>query len=125
MSWPAMKMLPPFGSSKPEIMRRVVVLPQPLGPSKREDPALFDGQRHIVDRGEVAEAFRHVRELENRHCEISYERYTPVPISRSMPTIQSRTKIRPTVNSIRTTAAAAIVRSKLVRIMLVMATGSV
>ncbi len=34
MSSPSMVMVPAVGSSKPAIMRRVVVLPQPLGPRK-------------------------------------------------------------------------------------------
>ncbi len=32
MDWPAISMTPSSGASKPEIRRKVVVLPQPLGP---------------------------------------------------------------------------------------------
>ena len=34
MSWPAIEIRPESGASKPAIRRRVVVLPQPLGPSR-------------------------------------------------------------------------------------------
>jgi hypothetical protein len=40
---PAISMLPPSGSSKPEMRRKVVVLPQPLGPSKaKSSPGLTE-----------------------------------------------------------------------------------
>ena len=37
MSWPPMRILPSLGSMKPEIMRRMVVLPQPDGPRKEKN----------------------------------------------------------------------------------------
>ena len=33
-SWPSMRIAPAVGVSKPATMRKVVVLPQPLGPRK-------------------------------------------------------------------------------------------
>ena len=34
--WPPMRMSPLVGFSWPAIMRRIVVLPQPLGPSRQQ-----------------------------------------------------------------------------------------
>src|SRR5262249_36580703 len=36
-SWPPMRMLPSLGMTKPEIMRKMVVLPQPDGPRKEKN----------------------------------------------------------------------------------------
>ena len=42
-------MRPLVGSSKPPIMRRVVVLPQPDGPEQREELAVVDVEADVVD----------------------------------------------------------------------------
>jgi hypothetical protein len=41
-------MLPPSGRSKPAIMRKSVVLPQPRAEQREELPGL-DGETHAVD----------------------------------------------------------------------------
>ena len=50
--------MPYVGSSNPPIMRRVVVLPQPEGPSMREELPFFDVERKVVHRGHVTEQLR-------------------------------------------------------------------
>ncbi len=42
MSWPPIRTWPSLGSMKPEIMRRIVVLPQPDGPrNEKNSPGLI------------------------------------------------------------------------------------
>ena len=56
MSLPPIRMTPSVGSMKPEIMRRIVVLPQPDGPRKLKNSPARDGQMHVGDSGQCAEA---------------------------------------------------------------------
>ena len=51
MSRSRSRIRPPVGSSKPPIIRRVVVLPQPDGPEQREELAGGDVERDVVDGG--------------------------------------------------------------------------
>ena len=53
-SSPSRRISPEVGSSSPAIMRSVVVLPQPEGPSSTKKLAVLDGQRAVLDRDEVA-----------------------------------------------------------------------
>ena len=66
-SSPSSRMLPPSGRSKPAIIRSSVVLPQPEGPSSVKNSPASIAEAHAVDGGEVAEAARHVPDLEERH----------------------------------------------------------
>ena len=60
MSSPSSRISPSGGCSKPAIIRRVVVLPQPDGPSiEKNSPRRIDEVR-VVDRDEGAEALRDV-----------------------------------------------------------------
>ena len=60
-SAPSSRILPLVGSSKPAIIRNVVVLPQPEGP-RSEKNSLADRQADVVDRSHVPELLRHVVE---------------------------------------------------------------
>ena len=55
-SSPSSRTRPASGSSKPAIMRSVVVLPQPLGPSIEKNSPAGDVEGDVVDRHDVAEA---------------------------------------------------------------------
>ncbi len=61
---PEMSNSPAVGSSKPASMRRVVVLPQPLGPSKRHELPRLDLEVDVVDGSEVAELLDDVDKLD-------------------------------------------------------------
>ena len=63
---PASRISPSVGCSKPAIMRRVVVLPQPDGPRKRVERAAGDAQVHPVDGDDVAEPLGHAEDLDVR-----------------------------------------------------------
>jgi hypothetical protein len=54
--WPRMKRSPSVGISRPAIIRSTVVLPPPLGAEERDQFAVGDGERHLVHRGDAAEA---------------------------------------------------------------------
>ena len=58
---------PEVGSSSPAIMRSVVVLPQPDGPSRHEELAVLDGEVDALDGGEVAERLVQVLEPDLGH----------------------------------------------------------
>ena len=58
--------MPSLGSSKPPIMRSVVVLPQPDGPSSAKNLPLSIVERQVVDRDDVVEALRDVLEPDVR-----------------------------------------------------------
>ena len=60
---PSIRTWPSSGCSKPAIIRRVVVLPQPIGPSRVKNSPLADVEVEVVDRGEVAEALAITRRL--------------------------------------------------------------
>ena len=47
--------MPAVGSSKPPIMRSVVVLPQPDGPSSAKKLPLLDLEAQVVDGDDVVE----------------------------------------------------------------------
>ena len=49
-SSPPSRMSPEVGSSRPAIMRSVVVLPQPEGPSRHEELAVLDGEVRVAAR---------------------------------------------------------------------------
>ena len=55
---------PSVGSSKPPIIRSVVVLPQPDGPSSAKNEPARDLERDPVDRDDVVEALRDVLEAD-------------------------------------------------------------
>ena len=63
-SWPCSSMRPEVGASKPPIIRRVVVLPQPDGPEQAEELAVTDLEVDVVDGDGVAERLDHVHELD-------------------------------------------------------------
>ena len=67
MSLPSMEMVPDVGSSKPAIMRRVVVLPQPLGPRNETNSPRADLQVEALDRHVAGELLAHRRQLQERH----------------------------------------------------------
>ena len=67
MSWPSMEMVPDVGSSKPAIMRRVVVLPQPLGPRKDTNSPRATSQVEPLDRHMGGELLAHRDQLQERH----------------------------------------------------------
>ena len=73
MSRPRSRIRPPVGSSKPPIIRRVVVLPQPDGPSSEKNSPARDLERDAVDGADAAEALLEVDEAdlgggEGRHA---------------------------------------------------------
>ena len=55
---------PRSGSSKPPIIRSVVVLPQPGRAEQREERAARDLEAEVVDRDDVVEALRHALEAD-------------------------------------------------------------
>ena len=55
-----------MGCSKPAIMRSVVVLPQPDGPSIEKNSPRWISKFGVVDRDEAAEALGHVVDLDDR-----------------------------------------------------------
>ena len=55
-SMPSTSICPAVGSSRPISMRMVVLLPEPLAPRKAKIEPRLDGDREVVDGGEVAEA---------------------------------------------------------------------
>ena len=59
-------MRPPSGSSKPAISRRVVVLPEPDGPSSVKNSPGVHVQVHPVHGGHVAVAFGQVGQTDVR-----------------------------------------------------------
>ena len=69
-------MRPEVGNSSPAIMRSVVVLPQPDGPSRQKNSPLSTVKVELLDGDEVAEGlvqfldldFRHVRRLNPETC---------------------------------------------------------
>ncbi len=52
---PPISISPSVGSSKPAIIRSVVVLPQPDGPEQREELARLHLEVDVVDRDEIPE----------------------------------------------------------------------
>ena len=52
--------------SRPVSIFIVVVLPQPFEPEEAEDLAPLDGEAHLIDRGEVAEAAGQVARGDHR-----------------------------------------------------------
>jgi hypothetical protein len=73
-----MKTSPSVGCSKPAIMRRVVVLPQPLGPMQRKELAVAHLEGEVIDGDRVAKAFGDVMEF---HAERICHSHLPVPMS--------------------------------------------
>ena len=59
---PSIRISPEVGCSNPAIMRRVVVLPEPLAPRKVRNSPGGDVERHVVDGGEGVEALGEVLE---------------------------------------------------------------
>ena len=62
--WPSMRMLPPLGCSSPAMARKVVVLPQPEGPSRVTMLAAADVEADAVHRDGVAVADDEVADLD-------------------------------------------------------------
>ena len=63
-SWPCSRIRPSSGTSKPAIIRRVVVLPQPLGPSsEKNSPSRID-ERHVANGGRLAEVLAHALQFD-------------------------------------------------------------
>ena len=58
--------MPSLGSSKPPIMRSVVVFPQPEGPSSAKKLPRGDLEREGVDRDDLVEALRDAVEADVR-----------------------------------------------------------
>ena len=63
-SRPRSRMRPPVGSSKPPIIRRVVVLPQPDGPSSEKNSPATDLERDAIDGPDLAEMLLQVEQLD-------------------------------------------------------------
>ena len=55
---------PLVGRSKPPIIRRVVVLPQPDGPRSEKNSPPPIVERHVVDRPDLAELLREVAQAD-------------------------------------------------------------
>ena len=55
-SRPSSRIAPPVGSTKPAIICRVVVLPQPDGPSSETNSPFSTAERQAIDGGVGAEA---------------------------------------------------------------------
>ena len=68
--------MPSVGSSKPPIIRRLVVLPQPGRAEEREEAPARDLERDVVDRDDVVEALRHALEAGRRRR----ARRSPLPL---------------------------------------------
>ena len=73
-SCPCRRMRPSSGTSKPAIIRSVVVLPQPLGPSSEKNSPSPIASDHVVDRAALAEALADALERDRdasvlRHAE--------------------------------------------------------
>ena len=66
-TWPSISMVPAVGSMKPAIMRRVVVLPQPEGPSSETNSPSLQLEVEAVDRRDVAEALLDAAQRELAH----------------------------------------------------------
>ena len=64
MSRPRSSIRPPVGGSNPPIIRSVVVLPQPLGPSSEKNSPGLDPKRDPVDRDDVPKPFLEVDEAD-------------------------------------------------------------
>ena len=54
-SSPASRIRPEVGNSSPAIMRKVVVLPQPDGPSRQKNSPSSTTKFEVLDRDEIAE----------------------------------------------------------------------
>ena len=65
-SRPRSTIRPPVGSSKPPIIRSVVVLPQPDGPRSEKNSPAADVEGDAVDRSDVAEVLREVDQADLR-----------------------------------------------------------
>ena len=65
-SRPRSSIRPPVGGSNPPIIRSVVVLPQPLGPSSEKNSPVSIAKRDPVDRDDVPKAFLEVDEANLR-----------------------------------------------------------
>ena len=63
---------------KPEIIRRIVVLPQPEGPRKLKNSPALDGQDDVADSGECAEAHGDVVEFDVLAHETSWKGRHPL-----------------------------------------------
>ena len=63
---PSMAMSPPVGVSKPAIIIKVVVLPDPLGPSSVRNSPEIDVERNAGHRGHAIEALFQVAERDLR-----------------------------------------------------------
>ena len=61
---PPISIDPCSGVSSPAIERSIVVLPQPLGPSRAERVSFADLERDAIDRGQIAEALAQVANLD-------------------------------------------------------------
>ena len=64
MSLPSSRIRPSVGCSKPAIIRSVVVLPQPDGPSIEKNSPLGIVEVDAVDGGHVAEALDQINECD-------------------------------------------------------------
>ena len=72
MRRPATKTSPALAFSSPAMMRSVVVLPQPDGPSRQTVSPARDGEVHVVNGGERAEVLGDALELYGRHlCRVT------------------------------------------------------
>ena len=87
---------PEVGCSKPPIIRRVVVLPQPDGPEEAEELALHDLEVDVVDRERVAVRLRDLdepdvdvvhrwRSLLLRRAGLALRSWAPPGVGRSRP----------------------------------------
>ena len=71
-SSPPSRMRPPVGSSSPAIMRSVVVLPQPEGPSRQKNSPSRDRERRVLARpSKVAERLAQILDADLGHARYS------------------------------------------------------
>ena len=63
MSLPPMRITPSVGSVKPEIIRRMVVLPQPDGPEEGKELTRLDVDIHMVNRPKISEIAADIIEI--------------------------------------------------------------
>ena len=70
ITWPSISIVPEVGGMKPAIMRSVVVLPQPDGPSSDTNSPARQLQREVLHRLEVAVALADVLQDQLAHVAV-------------------------------------------------------
>ncbi len=78
-SAPSIRISPSLGCSKPATIRSVVVLPQPLGPSRVKNSPEAELEAEVVDGDEVTEALAHAPKLDARYIVVHAPSYPWIP----------------------------------------------